>query len=114
MGHITAINFFYLIIDFLVTINPPHIVEAESKSVKLVCLAINFYLPTYSWVKNGKTVSDISGLSLHIDNNVIFMAFAKKESSGNYTCIARDNWGTAAAFTYIEIYEGNYQIRNAS
>ncbi|XP_046852280.1 fibroblast growth factor receptor 2-like isoform X2 [Xenia sp. Carnegie-2017] len=88
-----------------VTINSPHIVEAESKSVKVVCLAINFYLPTYSWVKNGKTVSGISGSSLHIDNNVIFMAFAKKESSGNYTCIARDNWGTAAAFTYIEIYE---------
>jgi hypothetical protein len=86
------------------------VVQSEREAVIVTCEGINFYQPTYTWLKNGKAVSNRSSLSLHIHSNVMFMPFVYLVNSGNYTCVVRDHWGTARASTVVEIYKGSYDI----
>ena len=79
---------------------------SERKTVKVICKGINFYKPTYSWLKNGVPISG-SGLSFHIHSDVMLMPFAYIKSSGNYTCVVKDHWGIATASTVVEVYKGN-------
>ncbi|CAB4014071.1 fibroblast growth factor receptor 4-like isoform X1 [Paramuricea clavata] len=93
---------------------PPHVVISERKAVKVICEGINFYKPTYSWLKNGVPLSgSASGLSLLIHSDVMFMPFAYIKSSGNYTCVVKDHWGTATASTVVEVYKDPSVIRHS-
>lgn len=91
-----------------VLIDPTHVIVAERGRVKVNCKGINFFRPTYTWLKNGKHIHVKSGLSLHIYSNVLFLPFAYNASSGNYTCVVKDSWGTATASTIIRVYKGNF------
>ena len=96
---------------FSAVVTPPHVVVSERKAVKVTCEGINFYKPTYTWLKNGEPISgNTSGLFLHIHSNVLLMPFAYSKTSGNYTCVVKDQWGTARESTVIEVYKGNISI----
>ncbi|XP_028412687.1 hemicentin-1-like isoform X1 [Dendronephthya gigantea] len=96
-----------------VVIDRTHVILAERGTVKVKCKGINFFKPTYSWLKNGEHINGKSGLSLHIYSNVLFFPFADITSFGNYTCVVKDQWETATASTIIEVYKDPSIIRHS-
>ena len=94
-------------------VSPTHVVQSERQTVKLTCQGINFFRPSYTWLKNGEPVTNISRLSLHIHSNVMLMPFAYRVNSGNYTCVVRDHSGSATASTVVEIYKDPSIIRHS-
>ena len=79
-----------------VTVTPNPAVVALTQSLTLTCQADGFPKPTLSWRINGNIVNgDVK--------NTLTIANAAVKDAGNYTCVARNDFGTKETTRVVNV-----------
>ena len=87
--------FFILDAPQQVTVNPNPAVVGLGQSLTLTCQTDGFPKPSYSWKFNGKVIGD--------SQNTLQLASAQVLSTGNYTCMAKNTFGSAQETRLVNV-----------
>ena len=80
-----------------ITAHPESVAETEGNNVTLSCNAAANPAPTISWIRDGSPVNTTinSRISFLEDNKQLTITNVNRTDSGEYRCVARNNFGNA-------------------
>ncbi|XP_022808570.1 B-cell receptor CD22-like, partial [Stylophora pistillata] len=88
----------FLLVNYkpqLVTVTPDPAEVELGQSITLTCEADGFPKPSYSWKFNGAAIGD--------RQNTLQLASAQVLNTGNYTCVARNSFGSAEKTRLVNV-----------
>ncbi|PFX11217.1 Hemicentin-1 [Stylophora pistillata] len=88
----------FLLVNYkprLVTVTPDPADVELGQSITLTCEADGFPKPSYSWKFNGAAIGD--------RRNTLQLASAQVLNTGNYTCMARNSFGSAEETRMVNV-----------